>query len=310
MHELIASPFMNEFLLVRPGCRNGVNIGRDRYLQLAAAVRSGEPPAWLAPTIDRAWPRLGLTGRPLSDWLLVRPISQYGFARASYELNLGCNYDCPMCYLGVKAFSGLSRDDREKLLRVVADAGVLFLQLTGGEPTVDRLFPDVYGLASDLGMMISVSTNGSRLWHPKVLETLTRCRPYQVTVSVYGATEEVYDGHRPPRFVPRVLPWPGRRLGGRAEPAAERHRRQAERPPAGRHDRPGRDPGRPAYCLREHLTHDLRRPGTAARAVGTAPAAEEGVHRLQRRAHVLPLRPAREGVHLQGRPRRADQPPR
>jgi hypothetical protein len=94
MHELIASPFMNEYLLVRPGHRNGVDIGRERYLQLADAVRSGDSPAWLAGAITYAWPRLDLAGRPLADWLLIRPVSPYGFARASYELNLGCHYDC------------------------------------------------------------------------------------------------------------------------------------------------------------------------------------------------------------------------
>jgi uncharacterized Fe-S cluster-containing radical SAM superfamily protein len=140
-----------------------------------------------------AWPSLDMGDRRLADWLLIRPVSSYGFARASYELNLGCNYDCPMCYLGVKQFSGLGWDDREKLLRTMAEAGVLFLQLTGGEPLIDKLFPDVYALAYELGMMISVSTNGSRLWHPKILGLLTTRRPYRITVSVYGATAPVYD---------------------------------------------------------------------------------------------------------------------
>jgi hypothetical protein len=52
-----------------------------------------------------------------------------------------------MCYLGVKEFSGLLWEERLKLLHAMAAAGVLFLQLTGGEPLIDRLFPDVYRLA-------------------------------------------------------------------------------------------------------------------------------------------------------------------
>jgi MoaA/NifB/PqqE/SkfB family radical SAM enzyme len=43
---------------------------------------------------------------------------------------------------------------------------VVWLQITGGEPTTDRDFIDAYRLAFELGMMIAVSTNGSRLWHP------------------------------------------------------------------------------------------------------------------------------------------------
>ena len=193
MHELIASPFMDHFLLVRPGCRNGVDIGPRGYEDLAQAVGSGQPPAWLCPAVAQAWPGLDVASRPLPRLLLVRPVSPYGYARASYELNLGCNYGCPVCYLGVKQFSGLPWQGRIRLLTAIAEAGVLFLQLTGGEPLVDKLFPDVYTLAADLGMMISVSTNGSRLLHPDILSLLAERRPYRVTISVYGATEAVYE---------------------------------------------------------------------------------------------------------------------
>ncbi len=193
MHELIASPFMDEYLLVRPGYRNGVNIGRDRYLELAGAVEDGRAPSWLGPAAARAWPDLVLSAWPVGGQVLVRPVTPYGFARASYELNLGCNYDCPVCYLGVKTFSGLAWDGRATMLHSIAEAGVLFLQLTGGEPTVDKLFPHVYTLAHDLGMMLSVSTNGSRLAHPAILGLLTTCRPYRLTVSVYGATAATYE---------------------------------------------------------------------------------------------------------------------
>jgi hypothetical protein len=71
---------------------------------------------------------------------------------------------------------------------------VLWLQLTGGEPLIDKLFSDVYRLAFELGMMISISSNGSRLHNPAILELLTTLRPYRLTISVYGATAESYDG--------------------------------------------------------------------------------------------------------------------
>src|SRR5262249_43095835 len=46
----------------------------------------------------------------------------------------------------------------------------------------------------DFGMMITISSNGSRLHNPRILEMLTRRRPYRLTLSVYGATEASYDG--------------------------------------------------------------------------------------------------------------------
>jgi hypothetical protein len=88
----------------------------------------------------------------------------------------------------------LSWPDRERLLHILRDAGVLWLPLTSGEPLIDKLFTEVYGLAYELGMMISISSNGSRLSNPRILELLTSRRPYRLTVSVYGATAESYDG--------------------------------------------------------------------------------------------------------------------
>jgi len=125
---------------------------------------------------------------------MVRPETAFGYARASYELNLGCNYDCEHCYLGEKLFAGMDWPGRERLLQVMADAGVLWLQLTGGEPLIDPLFHETHAAAWDMGMMIQISSNGSRLDRARTLDLLTARRPYRLTLSLYGATEESYDG--------------------------------------------------------------------------------------------------------------------
>lgn len=193
MHELIASPFLGDYLVTRPDSERGVKIPFRRYQELASSSTGDTSPDWLAATAQRAW-GLDVAHRTIDETVLVRKESAYGFGRASYELNLGCNYDCEHCYLGLKQFSGLPWADREKLLHIMRDAGVLWLQLTGGEPLIDKLFPQVYELAWDLGMMIGISSNGSRLHNSQILELLTTKRPYRLTLSVYGATEDSYDG--------------------------------------------------------------------------------------------------------------------
>ena len=95
--------------------------------------------------------------------------------------------------IAAQRFDGLAWPQRQRLLYVLRDAGVLWLQLTGGEPLIDPLFADVYTLAHELGMMISISTNGSRLADPRILDLFTRYRPYRLTLSVYGATAGSYD---------------------------------------------------------------------------------------------------------------------
>lgn len=193
MYELIATPYLDRYLLIRPGADNGVTIPYRHYAALKeASVIGGPVPAWLTTAARRAW-GINLEGRPTTGAVLVRSFSPLSLPRASYELNLGCNYDCEHCYLGLKRFEGLSWPEREKLLYAMRDAGVMWLQLTGGEPLVDRLFCEVYSLAYELGMMLDVLTNGSRLADRRILGLLTRCPPHRVTVSVYGATEETYD---------------------------------------------------------------------------------------------------------------------
>ncbi len=194
MHAVIASPFLEDYLILRPGSVQGVKIPYRYWHQLRQVPAGGACPMWLSDVVRRRWPDLDLAARPLADAVLVRTPSPYGYGRASYELNLGCNYDCEHCYLGLKKFEGLSWPDRARLLTIMSDAGVLWLQLTGGEPLIDKLFTDVYARAFELGMMLSISSNGSRLANPAILDLLTTRPPYRLTISVYGATAESYDG--------------------------------------------------------------------------------------------------------------------
>lgn len=194
MYQLIASPFIDDYLIVRPGHQAGVKIPRRNYLELGHAAATGsQSPQWLADTARKAW-GLELGTSKVTETVIIRDQSAFSFGRASYELNLGCNYDCEHCYLGLKTFSGLDWDQRVRLLYTMRDAGVLWLQLTGGEPLIDQLFADTYTLAYDLGMMLHISSNASRLHNQAILDLLSTRRPYRITVSVYGASEASYDG--------------------------------------------------------------------------------------------------------------------
>lgn len=192
VHELIVSPFLGRHLVVRPGRRNAINIPQARYEQLRSAG-SGQPaPDWLAAAARHAWD-IDISSRTLRDCAIVRLPSPLGYGRASYELNMGCNFACRHCYLGLKEFAGLDWAARERVLTVIRDSGALWLQLTGGEPTIDKLFADTYSRAFELGMMMELLTNGSRLSSPAILDLLTSRPPHRVTLSVYGATEASYD---------------------------------------------------------------------------------------------------------------------
>jgi MoaA/NifB/PqqE/SkfB family radical SAM enzyme len=190
--QLIASPFPDGYLLVRHGHDGGVRIGSSLYAQLRDAPRDAAVPAWLIEAASKGF-GVDVAGSTIGNAVMVRPETPHGYARASYELNLGCNFDCDHCYLGEKRFDGLDWPDRERLLNTIAESGVLWLQLTGGEPLIDSLFEETHAYAWSLGMMIQISSNGSTLYRPKTLNVLAKYPPYRVTLSIYGGTEASYD---------------------------------------------------------------------------------------------------------------------
>lgn len=192
-HQLLASPYPEGHIVVSPGREGGIKIGANKYAALRDAAPAVPVPEWLADAASAQW-GLDTAGLPVEETVMVRPETLYGYARASYEINLWCNYECEHCYLGDRPFAGLDWPGRERLLGVMAEAGVLWLQLTGGEPLIDPLFPETLRRACELGMMVQVSSNGSRLAQDKTLELLTTYRPYRITLSLYGASEASYDG--------------------------------------------------------------------------------------------------------------------
>jgi len=126
MPDLLAAPFLGQYLLLRPGSTDGVQLPRGHFDQLVqAAAEGGSHPPWLAELAGQTW-HLNLPDTaPINGRVLVREESPLGYGRASWEINLGCNYACSHCYLGLKEFSGLPWPDKERLLVMMRDAGVV-----------------------------------------------------------------------------------------------------------------------------------------------------------------------------------------
>ncbi|MBT2410430.1 radical SAM protein [Streptomyces sp. ISL-12] len=193
MHQLIVAPFLSDCFVLRPGSAAGIRIKQHQYVELRDATTKGPIPEWLRKAARRRW-RLDLGESPARDALLIRSSSPYGHGRASYEVNNGCNWACGHCVYGDKVHEGLAWEPRECLLHILRDAGIVWIELGGGECTIDSHFPETYALAYDLGMMVEILTNGSTLHRPAMLDLLTSRRPYRVTLSVYGATAQTFDG--------------------------------------------------------------------------------------------------------------------
>jgi radical SAM protein with 4Fe4S-binding SPASM domain len=116
------------------------------------------------------------------------------------ELTSRCNLRCVHCYLGPQEqhWADASRRQElslEKLLSIIdelADAGCLYLGITGGDPMVHEHFADVYRRACERGIRVTVLCNGV-LVRDSIVELFKEYPPLQVEVSLYGATKATYE---------------------------------------------------------------------------------------------------------------------
>lgn len=108
VHQLIASPFLGQYLIVRPGEDKGLRIAAARFAQLDIDHTTGKAvPRWLADAATRTWD-VDVSGRVLDRVVLLRRPSPLGYARASWEINKG--YDCLSA--GIEAYPVGTPDDQ------------------------------------------------------------------------------------------------------------------------------------------------------------------------------------------------------
>lgn len=117
---------------------------------------------------------------------------------ATLELTRRCNLRCIHCYLGDQAAQRRLKD-RELAAAAVkgalsewAEAGCLYLTITGGEPLLRPDFQEIYRHARELGLVVTVFTNGT-LVADEIAALFRELPPRKVEISLYGATPETHD---------------------------------------------------------------------------------------------------------------------
>ena len=109
-----------------------------------------------------------------------------------------CNLNCNMCYVC------MSREEMEEVGRLrtmeewtktaedMMKAGTLFVLLTGGEPLLYPHFRELYQKLRELGMIITINTNGTLIdeaWADFFAEN----KPRRINITLYGASNETYE---------------------------------------------------------------------------------------------------------------------
>ena len=116
-----------------------------------------------------------------------------------FEVTHRCNLGCEHCYL-TEGPVGRPRPTRpelplEEIRRVldqIAEAGALFLTLSGGEVFIRRDFLPIVAHARSCGLSVTIFTTGTLLT-PETATGLAGLHPLSVEVSIYSARPDVHD---------------------------------------------------------------------------------------------------------------------
>lgn len=110
----------------------------------------------------------------------------------SVELTYRCNLRCVHCYIPHRSRQGeLDTDGWRRVLDEAAEAGCFYLLISGGEPFLRDDALEIYLHAKRLGMLVSIFTNGT-LITPEIAGTLAEYPPFNVEITLYGATGKTY----------------------------------------------------------------------------------------------------------------------
>lgn len=134
----------------------------------------------------------------LSRYLHTKAAKQGFPCAASFELTPRCNFHCKMCYVHLSAEEQRRRGQELTAAQWIAlgeqacREGVVFLLLTGGEPTLRPDFPEIYTALKKMGLMLSVNTNGYLL-RGALLDLFRENPPFRINLSLYGTSNAAYE---------------------------------------------------------------------------------------------------------------------
>jgi len=109
------------------------------------------------------------------------------------EITYRCNHLCTFCYNSPTGEAEMTTEQIFAALRKIAEFGVLYVTLTGGEALCHKDFFKIAGEVRRLGMALRVYTNGFLLADDKTVARLVALKPTEVEVSIHGARPETHD---------------------------------------------------------------------------------------------------------------------
>lgn len=113
-----------------------------------------------------------------------------GYKMLNCYLTNACNLRCGHCFMksGVKFKDELSATEWKRILKEFHDAGGESVTFSGGEPLMNKDFPDIIKYAKKVGLNVTILSNGT-LWSQEMIDNLS---PYitEIQISIDGVDEE------------------------------------------------------------------------------------------------------------------------
>lgn len=133
----------------------------------------------------------------LATWLHNRGGAAGQAVGGTFELTPRCNFRCPMCYIHMDQDQAdqvgreLTAAQWIDLVRQAQEQGLVFALLTGGEPFIRKDFFEIYDAMKEMGLIISINSNGSML-DGEIRQRLLDNPPNRMNISLYGGCRETY----------------------------------------------------------------------------------------------------------------------
>ena len=112
---------------------------------------------------------------------------------AQFEITYRCNHLCSFCYNSPTGQREMTTPQIFEALRKMAEFGVLYLTLTGGEALCHKDFFKIAAEVRRLGMALRIYTNGYLMADRKIVKKIKALRPFEVEVTVHGGRAESHD---------------------------------------------------------------------------------------------------------------------
>ncbi len=136
---------------------------------------------------------------------IVRGIAEHGITQPQqlgapflvvWDFTHACNLNCKHCYQRADRplSDELTTDEAKRLIKELADADVVALAFSGGEPLTRPDFYELAAYARSLGIYVALATNGT-LITKEVAKRLKKLDIY-VEISLDGASAKIHDEFR------------------------------------------------------------------------------------------------------------------